>query len=77
MLYYFKLIKRESDIMIKRIIAILLIALIIFTLCSCGGVTLHCDGCGKEVRCRDDMTEEWIIFCSDCEKDLDPTTEAE
>jgi len=56
--------------MLKRIIAILLIALTVFTLSACGKVTLHCDGCGKEVKCTKDMDEEWIIYCSDCEKEL-------
>ena len=56
--------------MLKRILALLLIALMVFTLCSCGKVTLHCDNCGKEVKCSKDMDEEWIIYCSECEKEL-------
>ena len=34
--------------MLKRILAILLIALMVLTFCACGKVTLHCDGCGKD-----------------------------
>lgn len=56
--------------MLKKILAILLIALMVLTFCACGKVTLHCDGCGKEVKCDDKMDEEWIIYCADCEKDL-------
>ena len=57
--------------MLKRIIALLLLAVMVLTFCACGKVTLHCDGCGKEVKCDKKMDEEWIIFCADCEKDLD------
>ena len=56
--------------MLKKILAILLIALMVLTFCACGKVTLHCDGCGKEVKCDDKMDEEWIIYCADCEKGL-------
>jgi endogenous inhibitor of DNA gyrase (YacG/DUF329 family) len=38
---------------------------------ACNKVTLHCDNCGKEVKADNNMTEEWLIFCSDCEKELD------
>ena len=34
--------------------------------------TLHCDGCGKEVKVSADsnLTEDSIILCDDCQKKL-------
>ena len=32
---------------------------------------VRCDGCGKEVKCDSKMDEDWIIFCAECEKELD------
>ena len=34
--------------------------------------TLHCDRCGKAVEVNADsvMEEDWILYCSDCEKEL-------
>lgn len=34
--------------------------------------TVHCDGCGKELKIsgRSNMTEDWIIFCKECEPDV-------
>ena len=57
--------------MVKKVLAILLIALMVFTFCACGKVTLHCDGCGKEVKCDSKIDEDWIIFSAECEKELD------
>lgn len=55
----------------KKIIVLLLAAALSLALLACGKVTLHCDGCGKEVRADAKMDEEWIIFCEDCEPELD------
>ena len=34
--------------------------------------TLHCDGCGKEIKVPADSatTEDWILLCDDCQKKL-------
>lgn len=34
---------------------------------------LHCDRCGREVEFDADsnMTEDWIIVCKECRKDMD------
>lgn len=34
---------------------------------------LHCDRCGKEITVPADsnMTEDWIIVCEDCKKDIE------
>lgn len=55
----------------KKMIALFLAALVAVGLMACNKVTLHCDNCGKEVKADNNMTEEWLIFCSDCEKELD------
>ncbi len=45
-------------------------------LCGCGKTaatrTVHCDHCGKEISVPEgsNMTEDWILYCTDCEKEL-------
>ena len=45
-------------------------------LSACGGSvamrTVHCDHCGKEISIPEDsnMTDDWILYCTDCEKEL-------
>ena len=55
----------------KKMIALLLAAVLAVALMACGKVTVHCDGCGKELRVDSKMDEEWIVFCSDCEPEFD------
>ena len=55
----------------KKIMVVLLAAVLAISLLACGKVTLHCDGCGKEVRADPKMNEEWIIFCADCEPEIE------
>ena len=55
----------------KKLILVLVAAVLALSLAACGKVTLHCDGCGKEVRADAKMTEEWIIFCRDCEPEIE------
>ena len=56
----------------KKLIALSLTALLVLSLAACGNkVTLHCDGCGKEISADSKMNEDWIIFCKDCEPDID------
>ena len=33
---------------------------------------VHCDRCGKEVAVAEDsnITDDWILYCTDCEKEL-------
>lgn len=63
--------KPEGEIFMKKIIAFLLTSVIAVTLMACGKVTLHCDGCGKEVRADAKMDEGWIIYCNDCAPEFD------
>ena len=56
----------------KRMIALLLASVLALALMACGNkVTLHCDGCGKEVSADSKMDESWIVYCADCEPELD------
>ena len=57
----------------KKTAAVVLTLCLMTVLSSCGEKkTLHCDNCGKEVTVSADsnMTEDWIVYCSDCEKEL-------
>lgn len=60
----------------KKIIALLFALLLaLLSMCGCGKKevkTLHCDHCGKavEVDADSQMEEDWILYCSECEKEL-------
>ena len=56
----------------KKITAVILIAIMIFTLSACASKTLHCDNCNKEIKVseKSNVEEDWILFCSECEKEL-------
>ena len=59
----------------KRILALLAAVLILVTLlagCARETKTLHCDRCGKAVTVDADsnLDEDWILYCSNCEKEL-------
>ncbi len=56
----------------KKLLAILLIMAMLVMLGGCGEPKiLTCDGCGAKVEVDADsnMTDEWIVFCEECEKD--------
>ena len=54
--------------------AALILALFLFASLVCCGKqkTVHCDRCGKELHVSADsnVDESWILYCSDCEKEL-------
>ena len=56
------------------IAAALILALFLFASLVCCGKqkTVHCDRCGKELHVSADsnVDESWILYCSDCEKEL-------
>lgn len=56
----------------KRVAMLAVCIGIMTVFCGCGTKVLHCDNCGKEIKVSKDsnMDEDWIIFCSECEKDL-------
>jgi hypothetical protein len=64
----------------KRLIALILGVLsAMLLLTSCGQQKiLHCDFCGKEVKvsANSGMTEDWTIWCAECEKELGDVVEA-
>ena len=65
------MLQKECYLM-KKIIVLLLAALLALGLMGCKKtVVLHCDGCGKEVNADPKMDESWIVFCKDCEPELD------
>ena len=57
----------------KKLITLILALSMLTFLFSCGEKKiLICDGCGKEVEVEasSNMTDDWTVYCSDCEKDL-------
>ena len=59
----------------KKTLALLAAVLILITMlagCARETKTLHCDRCGKAVKVDADsnMDEDWILYCSKCEKEL-------
>ena len=54
----------------KKVLCLALV--IVMFLTGCGLRTLTCDGCGKAITVREksNVTEDWIVFCSTCEKEL-------
>ena len=55
----------------KKGIFLLLGLALCLGLCACGAErTVHCDSCGKEVQVDADsnITEDWILFCKECEE---------
>lgn len=42
-----------------------------FSACESSRI-VHCDHCGKELKVKvsSNMTDDWIIYCKDCEKEL-------
>ena len=57
-----------------KAIKLICIVLAVVLLVGCGMRTVICDGCGEEIRVRErsNITDEWILFCADCEKALGP-----
>ena len=61
----------------KTVIALLLL-LLLLALAGCGAQKIvHCDRCGKEIRLDADsrITEEWTVFCKECEEEIGPIVE--
>ena len=57
----------------KKIFALFLVCLLLFSLSACGKTkTLHCDNCKKEVTVNQDsnMEDDWIIYCKECNEEL-------
>ena len=54
----------------KKLIVLYLTVVLALALTACGKVTLHCDGCGREVRADAKMDESWTIYCNDCAPEI-------
>ena len=56
----------------KKMILIILILLMVFSMAGCKTRTVHCDHCGKEITVKEksNVTEEWILYCNDCNEEL-------
>ena len=52
--------------------------LVLYGPMGCGKTRIvHCDRCGKEITVPENsnVTEEWILFCEDCEKEVGPVVD--
>lgn len=57
--------------MIKKTIVITALVCAMLMLGGCeGNKILHCNNCNKELKVREssNMTEDWTVYCSDCEE---------
>ena len=56
----------------KKIMLFTLILLIMLCAAGCKTKTLHCDHCGTEISVKENshITEEWILFCDECNEKL-------
>ena len=53
----------------KKFVLLILTLAMIFSFAGCGEKkTLRCDHCGADVQVAADseMTDDWIIYCDDC-----------
>lgn len=52
----------------KKILVLFWVLVMALSIAACSkGPELTCDGCGKKIIGEKNMTEEWVIFCSDCD----------
>ena len=56
----------------KKIVVFLLLTVMLLGLAGCATKTLHCDGCGAEVKVEksSNMEEDWSIYCDTCNEQL-------
>ena len=62
----------------KKIVVFLLLTVMLLGLAGCATKTLHCDGCGAEVKVEksSNMEEDWMILCEECNKEVQPEIDA-
>ncbi len=62
----------------KRLFVILLLLVSLLALAGCGKESVvHCDRCGAEIvlPAGSRITEDWIVFCKQCEAEIGPVVE--
>ena len=62
----------------KKCICFLLALMLLLTLAACGEpVIVSCDRCGAEIEVdkNSNITDDWIVFCKDCENEIGPMVE--
>lgn len=62
----------------RRFIAMILVLVMLLMLTACGKTrTVTCDRCGAEIQVAADsnITDDWILFCEDCEAEIGPMVE--
>ena len=57
---------------LRKILALLLALLMLLSGCGKKTRTVTCDGCGADITVEEDskITDEWILFCQECEQNL-------
>ena len=64
--------------MTKKVIAILLVLVMMLSLSACAKTrTVTCDRCGTDVEVEKNskITDDWIVFCKECEAESGPIVE--
>ena len=59
--------------MTRKISLILALLFVLLSLTACGKTkALHCDHCGTEITVAESnqMEEDWIIYCAECNEEL-------
>lgn len=56
----------------KQILALLLAVLMLLAGCAKKTRTVTCDGCGADITVEEDsnITDEWILFCEECDQNI-------
>ena len=64
--------------MMKKLMVFLLALVMLPALYGCGTKTLHCDGCGAEVKVEksSNMEEDWLVLCEECNQEIQPEIDA-
>ena len=55
----------------KKLLCLLLAAMLFCMLVGCATKTVHCDACGEEITLtvNSNVEEDWIVFCKKCEEE--------
>lgn len=62
----------------KKLLCLLLALMLLMMLSACGEPKIvSCDRCGAEIEVdkKSNITDDWIVFCKDCEEEIGPIVE--